>query len=880
MKKRTHSFLVHAAMLLLCMLTTMGMWAEDATPLNSLVGLKKVSMIATKGSGLGTYEGCQKLFDDDVTTKWCRTYFESLDGSTQGVYVEFNSAEAFVPKGYSLSTANDNSQFTGRNPISWKLKAKETADGDWVTIVEVTDDNTLQDVNYTQYNFAIPSSVTTAYQYYRFEVTASHNSKDNIEDIMQMSELKLWRTADASEPTYTITLPTDDTYGSVTALVEGVPSTTAYKDDNLQLVFSWNDGCELYSESFSIKDENDNNVNIINRTWLNGGMIYFLKMPASNITVNAEFGPFKYMISYPEYTREEEGEDKLIYSVIPSVNDTDVKGTFEGETVTLTLTTIPNIVIDDLKVSYKKKSEGGEMEAPRRASRANKEDRDKCYLELTKVDDTHYTFIMPDADVWVETSVHYEGKYAISIAPEINSENLRVSVYDIDAQSANEGDNIWLYTGTEGVDNLSITGVPSESITDHHGGNYSFVMPAHPITISADLKFRLFYVKTQEGEKCSLAVSVDGNAVEPDDYVAPGKIVTLTVASTDKNLMVSYLRVRKSGDDYVPLTQTGDNTYTFVMPGCGVTVDLEWGLPVTLSFNANGGEGSIDDVIKGDRGYITMPTCTFTREGYTFLGWQREGNGHIYLEGEDAYFSGNTTFYALWMPTNGVGDVITNSSRIEVPSLDYPRDLSAPADAESADAIIDGTPVDLYTLCLPYAPATGAGIKYYTLSGSTDSSLQFEEISGDPVANTPYLVAVSDATSVGGSVTEPVELWKRCKNFVRAGDYAFVGTTIGVTNAEAAGHGIYILQSGNKWRQVDSSNTTAYIPPFRAFIIAVTYSSRTQLDGDFGEPTGLQSIQLIDRDGTERWYDLNGHRIDTPMSKGLYIANGRKVVIK
>ncbi len=43
------------------------------------------------------------------------------------------------------------------------------------------------------------------------------------------------------------------------------------------------------------------------------------------------------------------------------------------------------------------------------------------------------------------------------------------------------------------------------------------------------------------------------------------------------------------------------------------------------------------------------------------------------------------------------------------------------------------------------------------------------------------------------------------------------------------------------------------------------------------------AIQRIGLDGDDadcRWYDLNGHRIEKPLKKGIYIRNGRKVVIR
>jgi hypothetical protein len=52
------------------------------------------------------------------------------------------------------------------------------------------------------------------------------------------------------------------------------------------------------------------------------------------------------------------------------------------------------------------------------------------------------------------------------------------------------------------------------------------------------------------------------------------------------------------------------------------------------------------------------------------------------------------------------------------------------------------------------------------------------------------------------------------------------------------------------------------------------------MDGTFGgDITGIDSIRLTDADDTEHWYDLNGRRISKPQ-KGVYILNGKKVVIK
>lgn len=48
---------------------------------------------------------------------------------------------------------------------------------------------------------------------------------------------------------------------------------------------------------------------------------------------------------------------------------------------------------------------------------------------------------------------------------------------------------------------------------------------------------------------------------------------------------------------------------------------------------------------------------------------------------------------------------------------------------------------------------------------------------------------------------------------------------------------------------------------------------------NYVDPTGIESIKRDDT-STPVWYDLQGRRITTPTSKGIYIVNGKKVVVR
>ena len=70
----------------------------------------------------------------------------------------------------------------------------------------------------------------------------------------------------------------------------------------------------------------------------------------------------------------------------------------------------------------------------------------------------------------------------------------------------------------------------------------------------------------------------------------------------------------------------------------------------TLSFVPNGGQGEMPAVVKPFKQAFTLPTCTFQRDGYEFIGWntQHDGTGEKYEDVDTIYLSNNTALYAQW----------------------------------------------------------------------------------------------------------------------------------------------------------------------------------------------------------------------------------------
>ena len=143
-----------------------------------------VTFTALAGSpeGMSDAESYHKLFDgqkkEGNSTKWCCNFYGSA-------YVIFEASKAGIPVGYTITTGNDNSNWKGRNPKSWKLYGNnEGQNGNWTLIQEVNNDTKLQDVNYTSYDFTCGGG--KSYKYFKWEISAIHSG-----DVLQVGEFEL-----------------------------------------------------------------------------------------------------------------------------------------------------------------------------------------------------------------------------------------------------------------------------------------------------------------------------------------------------------------------------------------------------------------------------------------------------------------------------------------------------------------------------------------------------------------------------------------------------------------------------------------------------------------------------------------------------------------
>lgn len=172
-------------------LVAKGAWADEDSSASGSSSSKEITYVCWDGTpGYATYgygEDPTSLFlsesERQSGDKWCCA-------QSNTPYVIFEASEGGKLKGYTIKTANDNESEYGRNPKTWTLfgsKDYGTAENPtWEVITTVTNDDVLQDVNFTSYEYKLEEPSTKYYRYFKWVISENKGAQ-----AMQVSELKL-----------------------------------------------------------------------------------------------------------------------------------------------------------------------------------------------------------------------------------------------------------------------------------------------------------------------------------------------------------------------------------------------------------------------------------------------------------------------------------------------------------------------------------------------------------------------------------------------------------------------------------------------------------------------------------------------------------------
>ena len=199
------------------------------------------------------------------------------------------------------------------------------------------------------------------------------------------------------------------------------------------------------------------------------------------------------------------------------------------------------------------------------------------------------------------------------------------------------------------------------------------------------------------------------------------------------------------------------------------------------------------------------------------------------------------------------------------------------------------------TICLPFAmteaqvkEAFGNDVKLGDFNGydveDDGNTIRVKFNTATAIeANHPYIIKVSAAVSeftVDGVDIDPqkAEINKGTSRKPKA----FIGNYVAKTNVP---NGCLVLSGNNFWYSVGTTKIKAYRAYFDFFDLLPdfedNYAEAPMYISFDSNTTGIDATlgnsEIVN--GEERYYNLNGQKVETP-KKGLYIKNNKKIVVK
>ena len=92
---------------------------------------------------------------------------------------------------------------------------------------------------------------------------------------------------------------------------------------------------------------------------------------------------------------------------------------------------------------------------------------------------------------------------------------------------------------------------------------------------------------------------------------------------------------------------------------------------------------------------------------------------------------------------------------------------------------------------------------------------------------------------------------------------------------EGGKNSVWALRNG-AWQE-NEVPMSMFVSPWVSYSPATVQAAIAAYDL---EPTGIVNVNVAQAIGNDVWYTTNGQRINTPTTKGIYIHNGKKVVVK
>ncbi len=308
----------------------------------------------------------------------------------------------------------------------------------------------------------------------------------------------------------------------------------------------------------------------------------------------------------------------------------------------------------------------------------------------------------------------------------------------------------------------------------------------------------------------------------------------------------------------------------------------------TVTYSGNGGSGSdvSQQVYASEVSSFHLPDCFYDApEGCHFSAWRIGGND--YAPGVTVDFSGNITVTAQW--ERNAFELADNTENTTV--INTWKNKVADVTLKKRTLYKDGA---WNTLCLPFdvtiasSPLAGDNVvammldaESSGLSGTT-LTLNFEPAQNIP-AGIPFIIKWDNTSA---DLTETDLVFSGVTINSTSTEISFTGGTFKGTYSpvpfSANDQSILFLGAANKlyW-----PNAVMTLNACRAYFQLDDGQQAREFVLNFGDnnevATGILTTNFSNFTNSDAWYTLDGRKLQSkPTTKGIYINNGKKTVIK
>ncbi len=347
------------------------------------------------------------------------------------------------------------------------------------------------------------------------------------------------------------------------------------------------------------------------------------------------------------------------------------------------------------------------------------------------------------------------------------------------------------------------------------------------VTTAAEINTNSTYIIVCEGQSKAMGTFVSGKYIPPVGVTISSSVITVASSAENKPQEMVLLTVKVSGVDKYVIKHANETKYVV---GASSAADLK----TSDSYNADAAKWTID--IESSEARISNNKQT--------------NNGIIYRAGDYNYFKdfaksnvNNTEYY--------YGVLYKKVVPVSIPSSGY-------ASLVSSDKLdFSGTIANLNAPYKATAATSGSGVTLTSMSGVV-------------AASTPMIIKGTGSKTTYIPITSAAATADATGNLLS-------GSATAAQDIDA--NEAYILMGG-KFCLVTAASS---VPAGKAYLLANKVDGGANeltfvIDEENSGTTGIEKT-IVNKATDGQIYNLAGQRVAQP-SKGLFIVNGKKVIVK